>query len=275
VQDFSYDLVPMIAPAYERVARPIHLPLGDADGCAHLTLVGVEAGPTVLADGIEKDIALVVAPSVTLPCGPDQELAPLPPLANVATLQSGPFTVTVPIAASYDELAKAMALTFTNGKLFFSKDYPDLYMEKPELYAAKDQLVLKLHIAGPIHKAGIDTTLDGDLYMIGHPTVIDNELRVPDLEPTIETSSFLLSLKALFDGSTIRDQARAALRLDIGERLRSAKDKLSTDLSFGDGRGCLRAQSHKIEVTGVHVHAAYLRVHVAATGSAAVYMPCP
>ena len=148
-------------------------------------------------------------------------------------------------------------------------------MEKPELYAAKDQLVLKLHIAGPIHKSGIDTTLDGDLYMTGHPTVVDNELRVPDLEPTIETSSFLLTLKAAFDGAAIRDQARAALRLDIGERLRAAKDKLSTDLSFGEGRGCLRAQSHKIEVTGVHVHAAYLRVHVAATGSASVYMPCP
>lgn len=273
--DFSYDLMPMIAPAYERIARPIDIPLGDAHGCARLKLIGVEAGPTVLADGIEKDIALVVAPSVTLPCGPEEELPALPPLANVAALPSGPFTVTVPIAASYDELAKAMALTFTEGKLFFSKDFPELYMEKPELYAAKDQLVLKLHIAGPIKKAGIDTTLDGDIYMSGHPSVADNELRVPDLEPTIETSSFLLGLKAALDGATIRDQARAALHLDIGERLRSVKDKLSTDLSFGEGRGCLRAQTHKIEVTGVHVHSAYLRVHVAATGSAAVYMPCP
>ncbi len=27
--------------------------------------------------------------------------------------------------------------------------------------------------------------------MTGHPAVVDNELRVPDLEPTIETSNFL------------------------------------------------------------------------------------
>jgi hypothetical protein len=275
LEGFSYDLMPMIAPAYERIARPIDLPVGDAHGCARLRLVGVEAGPTVLADGIEKDIALVVVPSVTLPCGPDEALPPLPPLANVAALPSGPFTVTVPIAASYGELAKAMALSFTDGKLFFSKTYPELYMEKPEVYASKDQLVLKLHIAGSVRNGGIDSKLDGDLYMTGHPTVEDNELRVPDLEPTIETTSFLLGMKALFDAGTIRDQARAALRLDIGARVRAARDKLSTDLSFGDGRGCLRAQTHKVEVTGVHVHAAYLRIYVAATGSASVYMPCP
>jgi hypothetical protein len=275
LEDFAYDLRPMIVPAYERIARPIDFPVGDAHGCAHLKLVSVEAGPTVLADGIEKDFALVVAPSVTLPCGPEEPLPPLPPLANVASLPSGPFTVTVPIAATYGELAKAMTATFTNGKLFFSKDFPDLYMENPEVYASKDQLVLKLHIAGPIKKSGIDTTLDGDLYMTGHPTVVDNELRIPDLEPTIETTSFLLGLKAALDGGSIRDQARAALRLDIGERLKAAKDKLSTDLSFGEGKGCLKAQTHKIEVTGVHVHAAYLRVYVDATGSANMYMPCP
>ncbi len=275
LSDFSYDLTSIVAPAYERVSRPMDLPLGEAHGCATLKLLGVEAGPTVLADGIEKDLAFIVAPQVTLPCGAEEALSPLPPLANVASLPSGPFTVTVPIAASYEELAKAMALTFTDGKFFFSKTYPQLYMEKPEIYAAKDQLVLKLHIAGPIKTSALETTLDGDLFMSGHPTVVDNELRIPDLEPTIETSSFLLGLKAAFDGAQIRDQARAALRLDIGARMKAAKDKLSTDLSFGEGRGCLRAQAHKVEVTGVHVHASYLRVYVAVAASASVFLPCP
>jgi hypothetical protein len=183
--------------------------------------------------------------------------------------------VSLPIAARYDELAKAMTMAFTDGKLYFAKDFPKLYMEKPEVYAAKDQLVLKLHIAGPIDKYGINTTLDGDIFMSGHPTVEDNELRVPDLEPTIETSNFLLKLKAALDGNTIRDQARAALHLDIGERLRAVKEKLSSDLAFGNGQGCLKAQAHKIEVSGVHVHSAYLRVYVTINGSASVYMPCP
>jgi hypothetical protein len=273
--DFSYDLRPTLAKIYERVEKPLVLPLGEANGCADLRVLGVEAGPTVLADGIEKDLALVVAPSVTMPCVASDETSGLPPLANVATLQGGPFTVTMPIAARYEELAKAMSLAFTDGKLFFSKEYPGLYMETPEVYAAKDKLVLKLHIAGPVHKFLVDTTIDGDIFFVGHPTVEDNELRVPDLEPTIETKSVLLQLKAALDGDSIRDEARAALRLDLGERLKAVRDKLSTELEVGDGQGCLKADAGKIEVTGVYAHGSYLRLYVAMTGRAAVYMPCP
>ena len=275
VRTFSYDLRPTIAEAHSRIAKPIDLPLGDARGCATLTVLGIEAGPTVLADGIEKDLAVVVAPSVTLPCTYPATDPPLPPLANVASLPTGPFTVSIPVAARYEELQKAMVLAFTNGKLYFSKEFPQLYMEKPEVYASKDQLVLKLHINGPIHKFGIDTTLDGDLYMVGHPTVVDNEIRVPDLEPTVETQSFLLRLKAALDGSSIRDQAREALHLDIGDRLTEVRNKLSSDLTFGDNQGCLRSNVSKIEVTGVHTHQGYLRVYVSLTGQASVYLPCP
>jgi hypothetical protein len=252
--DFAYDLRPALRELYQRIDRPIMLPLGEANGCADLQVLGVEAGPTVLADGIEKDLALIVAPSITLPCTASEQSSDLPPLANVSTLQGGPFSVLVPIAARYEELARAMALTFTEGKLFFSKEYPALYLEKPEVYAAHDQLVLKLHLAGPVHKFGFDTSIDGDIFFAGHPVVEDNELRVPDLEPTIDTKSLLLKLKAAVDGDAIRDEARAALRLDIGERMRSVRDKLSKDLEFGDGLGCLKADAGKVEVTGVHAH---------------------
>lgn len=275
VRTFAYDLRPLIAEAHDRIARPIDLPLGDARGCATLTVLGVEAGPTVLADGIEKDLAVVVAPSVTLPCVWPDRPQELPPLANVASLPTGPFTVSVPVAARYEELQKAMVLAFTNGKLYFSKEFPELYMEKPEVYASKDQLVLKLHIVGPIEKFGIHTRLDGDLFMSGHPTVVDNEVRVPDLEPTIETQNFLLRLKAALDGSSIRDAARDALHLDIGDRLAEVRKKLSSDLSFGDSQGCLRSNVSRIEITGVHAHPTYLRVYVSMTGQASVYLPCP
>src|SRR5207253_7246513 len=136
-------------------------------------------------------------PSVTMPCdtGATEPSASLPPVANVAAIPSGPFTVTVPIAARYDELTKAMTGAFTDGKLFFSAEYPQLYLEKPELYESQGALVLKMHLAGPIDHP-VSATLDGDLYLTGHPAVIDNELTLPDLEPTIETKNFLLSLKA-------------------------------------------------------------------------------
>src|SRR5262249_58788272 len=82
-------------------------------------------------------------------------------------------------------------------------------------------------------------------------------------------------LKAALDGDSIRDQAREALKLDIGQRLQSVRDKLSTELSFQSGQGCVRAAAHKIEVTGVHAHQTYLRLYVALTGQASVYLPCP
>ena len=53
------------------------------------------------------------------------------------------------------------------------------------------------------------------------------------------------------------------------------KDKLSTDLSFGNGQGCVKASADKIEVSGVHVHANYLRMYVGVVGRASVYLPCP
>ena len=273
---FAYDLKPLLAEANARVGKPIPLPLGEASGCAELRVLGIEAGPTVLADGVEKDLALVVAPSVVLPCpaAPDQP-PPLPPLSNVAAVPSGPFTVTVPIAARYDELTRAMTATFTDGKLFFSTEYPQLYLETPELYESQGELVLKLHLHGPVHKMGIDADLDGDLFLSGHPSVVDNELTIPDLEPTIETKNFLLSLKAMTDGDRIRDQARAALRLDIGERLLDVRKKLGSDLTFGTGAGCFMGDVDRIEVTGVHPHAAYLRVYVTVTARARAMLPCP
>lgn len=275
LKDFTYDLRPMLQEAYARIATPIELPVGDAKGCVNLRVLGIEAGPTVIADGIEKDLALIVAPEVTLPCAEGLGLGALPPLANVASVPSGPFTVTIPIAARYDELTRAMSAAFTDGKLFFSEDYPKLYLESPELYEAEGLLVLKLHLHGPVHKMGIDADLDGDVFLSGHLRVVDNELAIPDLEPTIETKNFLLSLKAMTGSDKIRDQARAALRLDIGERLRDVKSKLSSDLTFGGKGACFKGNVDKIEVTGAYPHGAYLRVYVAVTARASVTMPCP
>jgi len=276
---FAYDLQPLLGEAASRIAQPIPLDVGDARGCAELRVLGIEAGPTVIADGLEKDIALVVAPSITLPCAAvvdDGGAKPLtlPPLSNVATMVPGPFTVTIPIAARYDELTRAMSSAFTEGKLFFSTEYPGLYLEDPEIYESRGELVLRLHLVGPVHAMGIDANLDGDLYLSGHPAVVDNELTIPDLEPTIETKNFLLSLKAMSDGDRIRDQARAALRLDIGDRLRPIREKLSSDLTFGGAGGCFHGDVDRIEVTGVHAHASYLRVYVQVTARARATVPC-
>jgi hypothetical protein len=276
LKDFAYDLRPLVAETGMRLDRPIELPVGEATACARLRLLEIEAAPTVMADGIEKDFALVVAPSVALPCSEavDGGGGSVPPLSNVAALTPGPFTVTVPIAARYDELTRAMASAFTDGRLYFSSEYPGLYLESPEVYESQSALVLKMHLRGPVNKLGIDADLDGDLYLVGHPSVVDNELAVPDLEPTIETRNFLLSIKAMTDGDRIREDARKALRLDIGARLRSVTDKVGPELTFKTPRGCVAGNVDRIAVTGVYPHAGYLRVYVAVTGRARATAPC-
>jgi hypothetical protein len=275
LKDFAYDLRPLLGEAFARLAR-LHVEHAQTRARACIADGQVDrAGPTVLADGIEKDVALVVSPSITLPCADTNvDTSSLPPLSNVASLVPGPFTVTVPVAARYDELTRAMKMAFTDGKLFFSPEYPGVYLEKPEIYESQGQLVLKLHIAGPVHKLGIETDLDGDLYLVGHPAVVDNELRIPDLEPTIETKNFLLSLKAMTSGDRIRDEARAALRLDIGQRLDQAREKFGDELTFGNESGCFEGNVDRIEVTGVYPHAAYLRIYVGVTAHARASMPC-
>ena len=274
IRAFAYDLKPSLGEAHARLAKPMEFPIGEARGCATVKVLGIEAGPTVIADGLEKDIALVVAPEVTLPCA-SAAPGPLPAFANVASVPSGPFTVTVPIAARYDELARAMGVLFTDGKYFFSAEFPKLYLENPEVYDSQGQIVLKVHLRGPVKKFGIETDLDGDIYFSGHLAIADNEIQVPDLEPTVETKNLLLSLKAMADGQKMRDQARTALRLDLGERLRSVRERLSTDLTFGAAGACFRAAVDKIELTSAHTHGSYLRAYVAATARASAQMPCP
>lgn len=287
LRELRVDLRPVLADNYQKLAKPFSFKVGEANACVRMGLQSIEAGPTVLAGGIEKDIGIVVAPSVTLPCTDEQGMAKgaaaLPRLHNVASIPSGPFEVTIPVAATYEELQKAMSQAFTGGKLFFSKDFPDLYMEKPEVYASSGQIVVKLHLNGFVKK-GFKVHLEGDLFMTGRPQVRDNELGVPDLEPTVATQNALLKLKTSIDSDSIKRQARDALRLDIGARLQSARAKVTKDLlvrqrlssgSADSPEACVKVDLGRVEVTDVFAHDAYLRMYVKVAASTAAYLPCP
>jgi len=84
-----------------------------------------------------------------------------------------------------------------------------------------------------------------------------------------------VSIKALTDSTNIRDQARNAMRLDLSDRLKAVREKLSSELTFGGPAACFRGNVDKIEVTSAHAHGSYLRVYVAVTGRAAATLPCP
>jgi hypothetical protein len=283
LRELRIDLRPILADSYLKLAKPFRFQVGDAEACVRLGLQSIETGPTVLAGGIEKDIGIVVAPSITLPCTNEAGMAQgadvLPPLHNVASIPSGPFEVTIPVAATYEELQKAMKQAFTGGKLFFANEYPELYLEKPEVYASSGQIVTKLHLNG-FAKKGFRLHLEGDLYLIGHPQVRDNELSVPDLEPTVATKNALLKLKTTLDSEDIKRQVRNALQLDIGARLQAVRSKVTKDLAqkhqINNGpQACVHADLGRVEVTDVFAHDAYLRMYVKVAASTAAYLPCP
>ena len=314
---FRLDVRPLLASAFERIARPIEFPVGDQVACAELKVAALEAAPTVLADGLEKDLGIVVLPSVTLPCTPVDSLtasahvadggtpdadggialfastspstdggppgtdggtvaaaqATLPLLANVSTLPSGPFKVVVPVAARYEELSRVLESSM-QGRLFFSTSHPELYLEEPEVYPSDDTVVIRMKLGGSAKVGAFSLPVGGELFFAGHPRVIDNQLTVPDLEITPGTASELVKLKFALDYESVRDQARSALRVDVSERLAAVKDKMSTELSFSEETGCVRAQVLRTEVTGIYPHPSFLRIYVQVDAQAGLYLPC-
>jgi hypothetical protein len=275
LESFRLDARPLLGGAWERIAKPLGFDLAGRQACAELQVTGVEAGPNVFAGGLEKDLGVVILPSVTLPCTPSSDKPrALPPMQNVSNVPSGPFHVTIPIAADYVELSKAMENAM-GGQLHFSKEYPGLYLEKPAVYPSRDTVVIKLMLGGSVKLGFASTTLSGELFFSGHPKVIDNQIVVPDLELTPGTADGLLKLKVLLDGKGIRDQAQSALRVDLSERIHAAQGKLGTELSFSENLGCVRAEVLRTEVTGIFPHERFLRIYVDVDGQAGLFMPCP
>jgi hypothetical protein len=272
--DAHVDVRPLFQSTVERLTKPVAFDVGETQGCARFKLMAVEAGPTVFADGIEKDLALDVLPRVTIPCEEASAMDGLPPLTQVPMVPSGPFSVTVPILARLDELTRALGSLFTDGRFYFSKEHPELYLEKPEVYASQDRLVLKLHLKGPVKALGFDADLDGDIFFHGEPRVSDNEVRLDNLEPTVETKDLLLSLKALADGDRLRMQAREALRLDLSPKFADAQRRWSEALQ-GESNGiCWRGAVDHMELKGIYAHKGYLRSVVEVVGRAQVEGPC-
>ena len=64
------------------------------------------------------------------------------------------------------------------------------------------------------------------------------------------------------------------MRVDVSERLAAVKDKLSTELSFSQDLGCVRATVFRSEVTGIFPHEHFLRIYVTVDAQAGLFMPC-
>ncbi|HEY4220459.1 MAG TPA: DUF4403 family protein [Myxococcota bacterium] len=298
LETLHLDLAPTLDKLHEKLAAPMFLPLGDADACFSLDVRGIEAGPSIFAGGFEKQLALVVAPSVTLPCtvrGADDKLVvvqkdgalpklpPLPQLHNASSIEGGPFTLQVPIAAGYDELKGAMGLAFTDGKLYFSDSNPGLYIAEPTIYASGGEVVVGVKLGGsvPVTSGGAKLDVDGQIFLSGHPTVRDNFLEFPDMKPTVETDQALLGIAAAIKREELTSAVRKALRLDLSARLAQLKSKLTSALSTSVPLAentpplCTKAELGRVEIASVEAHDAYLRVYVSTTALASAYLPCP
>ncbi|MDP2345071.1 MAG: DUF4403 family protein [Deltaproteobacteria bacterium] len=297
------DLAPAFGALHEKLGAPMFLSLGEASACFTLDVRGIEASPSILADGLEKELAITVAPSLTMPCtvpgkdggmvtlsGPPapgvepatpaaRELPPLPALRNSSGIEGGPFTLTIPIAAGYVELQKAMLSAFPEGKLFFSTENPGLYITDPRVSSSAGEVVVAVRVAGFVEK-GIRVDVDGDLFLTGRPAVRDNFLEFPDLKPSIETEQALLAMAIAFKEVELTAAVRKALRLDLSARLAAVKHKLVDALSMekivvdGVPPLCTRAELGRLELKDIAVHDPYLRATVTTTALLSASLPC-
>jgi hypothetical protein len=292
----AIDLRPMFQGLHEKLATPLFVPLGDATACFALDVRGLEAGPTILADGLEKELALTIAPSLTLPCTmrdasgqwvaidpatpAPTSTSPLPPLKNSSGIEGGPFRLSVPIAAGYPELQQAMGAAFPDGKLFFTTDHPGLYIADPRISSSAGEVVVAVRVGGFVER-GVRVDVDGDLFLAGRPVVRDNFLEFPDLKPTVETEQVLLKAAFALKEGELTAAVKRALRLDLSARLQSVKDKLTTALSMekvvveGVPPLCTQAELGRLEITDIAVHDPYLRATVATTALLSASLPCP
>jgi hypothetical protein len=135
-------------------------------------------------------------------------------------------------------------------------------------------VVIRFLLGGKASVAGAKIDMDGEIYFAGHPQVVDNQITVPDLDITPGTAGILVNLKLALDHDSLVQQARESLRVDVSERLAAVKNKLSTELTFAQDLGCVRANVLRSEVTGIFPHANYLRIYVTVDAQAGVYVPC-
>ena len=290
------DLAPTFGALNDKLGTPMFLPLGAASACFRLDVRGIEASPSILADGLEKELALTVAPSLTMPCtvpGKDgqpvtvdvttpetRERPALPPLRNSSGIEGGPFTLTVPVAAGYGELQKAMLAAFPDGRLSFSADHPGLYISDPRVSSSAGEVVVAVRIGGFVEK-GLRIDVEGDLFLTGRPVVRDNFLEFPELKPTVETQQALLAVAVALNEVELTNAVRKALRLDLSARLSSVKAKLVDALSMqtvvvdGVAPLCTRAELGRLEVKDIAVHDPYLRATVTTTALLSASLPCP
>jgi hypothetical protein len=274
-EDFHLDARPLIADLLARVGRPLELPISaDRKECVAFRVVALEAGPTVLADGVERDLAASVLPETVACSGAEgAPAAALPLLQNVAALPAGPFRVLVPLGARYEELGEAVDKLLAN-QFHYSKSQPALFVDRPRLFSSGDEIVLQVSIGGTTSGKGRDANVSGELYFAGHPQLAEGKIAVPDLSITAATAEALAKAELDVDQAAVAEQARAAMRIDLAPRLAAIKDRLSKEMSFDNEGGCVRAEVLRAEVTGLQAQASFLRAIAAVDAQAALFLPC-
>jgi hypothetical protein len=296
----AVDLRPAFSSIDDTLGAPVFLPLSPAQACFHLDVRAWEAGPAVFAQGFERDLALTVAPSLTLPCAlrdaggttivvHESDVAerrlpprpPLPPLKNVSGIEGGPFVLTIPIAAGYDELRKAATLAFVDGRLFFSQDHPGLFIAEPELFASEGAVIVRVRLGGFATIAGVRVDVDGELFLSGRPSIEDDVIAFHDLDLTLASEQALIQTAFAVKKADLNVAVQRALRFDLGSRLQTVRQKVESALNrqtvvvAGVPALCTRVDIGRLAVTELSAHDAYLRATVATTALLSASLPCP
>jgi hypothetical protein len=274
--EVTYDLRPLLAQGATWANTPVKLPIDDKS-CVRARVSAVMAGPTILAGGFEKNLALVIAPSVyvegatpTGQCDPTTPPPPLPLLQNVEALQPGPFTVELPIDLDYGVVSREFGKRFIPaGGLRATPDH-DLFLDQPRVYPSSGKMVIAMHLSGKVGRY----QENGEIYLAGNPSAENGRFTVPDLAVTVESKDYLLKLANVVMSDDMAKSASAQMDFDLRPTIDSITANLTRRFPV-ENLGCLIAGVDHVDVLGFEFHDASMRVRLAVTAHAEMDAPCP
>ena len=275
VQKFDFSIRPIMNEHFEKHARSRNFDVGDAKGCIVYNIKRIEMDDTKYIGGIEQDMSITLAPSVTIPCAAQEDSTDLPILHHVSSVHTGPNRIMIPIAVTYDGLREAVGTIFEEGKFFFSKAHKDLYVTEPDIFTLEDSIIIKMQLKGKLRSV-FSPKIDGAIYFKGTIGISDNVLSVHDIDTYAGTGEFLLKLATDIKKKSIIQELERALEIDITQLISEPKAQYSQRYPIKDldGLGCVKSNIGKVAVEDIFLHKSYVRVYLSADASTDLYIPC-
>ena len=273
VQNADMDIRPLMSELFATYAKPLSFPVGKTEGCIAYNISRIEMDDTKYIRGIEQDMTLTLAPSVTIPCNPLVENASLPVLNHISAVDTGHHEMVIPIAISYEGLRKSLGRIFTDGKFFFSAEHKELYVTEPDIFTVDESLIIKMNLKGKLRSI-FSPKIDGAIYFKGTIRIRDNVLTVDEIDTYADTGELLLKLATDLKKQAIILELHKALKFDITQLIAQNKERFSRPYSLLNGKACAKNVIEDVTIDDIFLHKSYVRAYMRGYTSTSIYVPC-